>query len=226
VDSRFARLAESGRSNYEGVIETLLIAKLWKQRRSRFIASIGILVVLLALGWWFRAPLLRGVANLWIVSEEPARADAIVILGGGIETRSLAATRILVVQPERTEITKLDLIADQAALTRKLLLVENVPESAIELIEPEVTSTVEEAQALTNWAKQHQAHLLLVPTDLFHTRRARWILQRKLKESGTEVRMIAVTPRRYTAANWWQTEAGLLDFQNEMVKFALYRWRF
>lgn len=213
-----------------------MIADPKKKRRLRFLAvTAALIVALMFCGWWWRAPLLKGLGRVWIVNEELAQADAIVLLGGGIETRSVVAARlyhegwakqILVMQPERTKITKLDLIADQAALTKKLLLVENVPESAIVFVEPEVTSTFEEAQALNKWAKDHQAHLLLAPTDLFHTRRARWILQRYLKDSGAEVRMIAVPLKRYNGDNWWQTEQGLIDFQNEIIKFALYKWRY
>lgn len=207
-----------------------------KKRRFRFLRiSAALIVALMLCGWWWRAPLLKGIGQFWIVNEAPEKADAIIILGGGIENRTVVAAQlyhegwakqILVLQPERTKITKLDLIADQAALTKKLLLIENVPESAIVFVEPEVTSTFEEAQALNKWAKDHQAHLLLAPTDLFHTRRARWILQRNLKDSGADVRMIAVPLRRYDGNNWWQTEQGLIDFQNEVIKFALYKWRY
>jgi len=207
-----------------------------KSRRFRILSySIALITLLLICGWLLRGPLLRGIGQLWVVNDELAQADAIVILGGGLENRTVLAARlyhegwakqILVMQPERTKITRLDIIADQAALTKKLLLVEKVPESAIVFVEPEVTSTFEEAQALAAWSKEHQAHSLLAPTDLFHTRRARWILQRYLKDSGAEVRMIAVPLRRYNGDNWWQTEQGLIDFQNEIVKFALYKWRY
>lgn len=213
-----------------------LAARLLSPWRLKFIGvSFGLLILLSGLSWWQRAPLLKGVANLWIVSEEPVPADAIVILGGGLELRTQKAAnlyhaglakKILVMQPERTKVNKLGLIVDQAALTVQLLELENVPENAIVLIEPEVTSTFEEAEALTSWTKANHARLLLAPTDLFHTRRARWILQRKLKEEGVEVKMIAVPLKKYTAENWWQTEAGVIDFQNEIIKFVVYRWRF
>lgn len=193
--------------------------------------------VVLALGivWWQRAPLLRGVARLLIVADQPVQADAIVILGGGLETRPHAAARlyregwapkILVMQPEKSDITGLDLVLDYGALTHKLLLKENVPESAITMLEPEVTSTVEEARVLAQWVAQHKPRRLLVPTDLFHTRRARWILRRILQDDTIELQMIAVPLRRYSADNWWQTEPGVIDFQNELIKSALYRWRY
>lgn len=213
-----------------------LAARLFSRRRLKFIGiTVGLIALLLGLAWWQRAPLLRATARAWIVSDQPAPADAIVILGGGLELRTLKAAelyhagfakQILVMQPERTEITKLGLIVDQAELTVRFLTLENVPESSIVRIEPEVTSTFEEAEALAAWSTANNARLLLTTTDIFHTRRARWILNRKLKEAGVEVKMIAVPQKKYDADNWWRTEAGVTDFQNEVIKFAVYRWRF
>ncbi len=213
-----------------------LAARLFSRRRLKFAAvSFGLIALLIGVTWWQRAPLLKGAAKLWIVSETPTPADAIVILGGGIELRSLKAAelyhagfanRILVMQPERTELNTLGLIVDQGELTIQLLKLKAVPENAIVLLEPEVTSTFEEAEALAGWSKANNAHRLLMATDIFHTRRARWILNRKLKEVGVEVKMIAVPQKKYDADNWWQTEAGVIDFQNEIIKFAVYRWRF
>ena len=111
-------------------------------------------------------------------------------------------------------------------MTAEFLKLENVPESAIVRLEPEVTSTLDEAEATAAWAKANGAHQVLVTTDIFHTRRALWILNRKLKEVGVEVKMIAVPQKKYDADNWWQTEPGVIDFQNEVIKFAVYRWRY
>ena len=212
-----------------------LAARLRSHRRLKlFAVGFGLIALLLGVAWWQRAPLLQRIAQAWIVSEAPTPANAIVILGGGLELRTLKAVelyhagfanRILVMQPERTRINKLGLIVDQGALTVEFLKLENVPDSAIVKLEPEVTSTVEEADALAEWAKANNARLLLTTTDIFHTRRARWILNRKLNEFGVEVKMIAVPQKKYDADNWWQTEAGLIDFQNEIIKFAVYKWR-
>lgn len=179
--------------------------------------------------------MLQGAARLWIIADDPAPADAIVILGGGLNTRPPAAAQlyhagwskqILLMQPELTKVVKLGLVMDFATLTREVLQAENVPHSAVEVIEPEVTSTFDEAEALRVWVKAHQAKRLLIVTDIFHTRRARWILNRKLKETGVELRMMAVPLLRYDSSNWWQDEDGLIDFQNEIVKFAVYKWRY
>jgi uncharacterized SAM-binding protein YcdF (DUF218 family) len=197
--------------------------------------TLASLLVVACAGWWWRAPLLRGAARLWIVDDAPARADAIVILGGGLDSRPTEAARlyhqglaprILVMQPELSRVTRMGLVIDYYSLTRTLLLMDKVPAEAIVPLPQSVRSTFDEANALATWARANNAHQFLVPTDLFHTRRARWILRRILNQPEDDIRMIPTNPKDYTAADWWQQEEGLVDFQNEMVKFGMYLCRY
>ncbi len=67
------------------------------------------LLIALGVGAWIeRVPLLRGAANLWVVSDPITPADAVVVLGGGVDVRPFAAAdlyekgvinRILVSRP-------------------------------------------------------------------------------------------------------------------------------
>jgi len=64
-------------------------------RRFKYVyLTLASLVILACAGWWWRAPLLRGAARLWIVADAPAKADAIVILGGGLDSRPAEAARL------------------------------------------------------------------------------------------------------------------------------------
>ena len=80
--------------------------------------------------------------------------------------------------------------------------------------------------AVTRWAKVNHPQRIIIPTDIFHTRRVRWLFRKALKKSHVTVLMEPVAPRDYTAANWWQHEQGLIAFQNEIVKYAYYRWKY
>src|SRR5215510_5795290 len=64
-------------------------------RRRRFIcwlvAAMLLLIVLVAGVWHERALLLRGVADLWIVSDPLSRSDVVAILGGGLDVRPFVA---------------------------------------------------------------------------------------------------------------------------------------
>jgi hypothetical protein len=60
---------------------------------------LGVLVMVLAgLGasaWLAREPLLRGAADLWIVSDEVTQADVVAVLGGEIDVRPISITEDL-----------------------------------------------------------------------------------------------------------------------------------
>jgi uncharacterized SAM-binding protein YcdF (DUF218 family) len=204
----------------------------WKRRLLG--GSIALLVVLFV-GYFFRAPLLIGMANLWVVNEPVARADAIIILGGGLENRPFAAAKlfhdglapkILYMDVKPGPTTELGITVPEKELTHRVLLSNNVPEAAMEAIGDGVTSTYDESRAVRAWVEKTGAKSLIIPTDLFHTRRARWLFHKELKGTGAEVRIVAVNTRQYDATNWWKNEQGLIAFQNEWIKSLYYHWKY
>ena len=183
----------------------------------------------------FRAPLLRATANAWIINDPVAHADAIIVLGGGLEYRPFAAAQlytngcaktILITQSERHPTAQMGLTVPEFVTARQVLLQLGVPESAIQMIGTNVTSTRDEALALKTWASGHNARSVVIPTDIFHTRRARWIFQKTLRGKSLEVHVTAIDPPRYTKTNWWKMEDGLIAFQNEVVKSLYYHLRY
>src|SRR5687767_15462282 len=64
-------------------------------RRIRRLCTIALLSSAIALLLWVeRELLLRGVAEVWIVSDPVTQADAAVVLGGGIDVRPFAAAEL------------------------------------------------------------------------------------------------------------------------------------
>jgi hypothetical protein len=57
-----------------------------------------------------------------------------------------------------------------------------------------------------------------LPND--SSRCTRWFFHKVLRKSGVDITVTAIQPDKPT--NWWQDEAGLIDFQNEIIKFAFY----
>src|SRR5258708_4317123 len=61
------------------------------KRLRRYFAIVLVLITLCAGVWTEREVLLRSAADLWIVSDTITPADAVVVLGGGINTRPFEA---------------------------------------------------------------------------------------------------------------------------------------
>jgi uncharacterized SAM-binding protein YcdF (DUF218 family) len=189
--------------------------------------------VAVGLAFAFRAPLLAGAARLWIVDDAPAQADALAVLGGGAQFRTFAAARLyhagvapriafmdVGLGPEERE--RGQRVSGETRLLRDVLLSERVPEQNIALVGRGETSTAEEARALRDWAVKSGVKRLLIPTDYFHTRRVSWYFRNVFAGTGIETRVQAVAVGDYSPDNWWQHEDGVITFQNEVIKTALY----
>jgi uncharacterized SAM-binding protein YcdF (DUF218 family) len=199
------------------------------------VVAVGLLVVAL------RVPVLRGVAAWWIVDEVPVGAEAIVVLGGGEEYRPFAAARlwksglapvILVPEVKRSPTEELGLRPSATTIILGVLRAEGVPESAIVRIGKDVTSTREEALAVREWAtgrglvkgEGEAGWRLLIPTDPFPTRRTNWLFEKTMP--GLEAVVVRTDPPDMDVEAWWTRENSLISFNNECVKYLLYRLKY
>jgi uncharacterized SAM-binding protein YcdF (DUF218 family) len=201
----------------------------WLRWLACLLAALGALVVA---GYVFRAPLLSGLARAWVVNEPAARADAIVILGGGVENRPFAAAKlfhdgvapkVLYMDVKLGPAEELGVVPTEAEQTRRILLGNNVPESALLAVGTNIASTYDESRAVRAWAKLTGATSIVITTDPFHTRRARWIFRHELRDTPVKIYVVAVDPVRYKIKDWWRNEEGLIQFQNEVIK-SVYYW--
>lgn len=206
-----------------------------QSRRRRLPLVLATLIVVVMFAWAARTPILRESAALWTVSDPLGPADAIAVLGGGVDLRPFLAAdlykkglanKILVANVKLSPIEKLGIVPPHADLNREVLLKLGVPEEALIGFGSDVSSTFEESRALAVWAKDTGAHTIIVPTELFPSRRQRWILNRELGPVGAHVIIDAHKPLEYDVDDWWQHEEGLIDFQNEVIKYLYYRLKY
>jgi uncharacterized SAM-binding protein YcdF (DUF218 family) len=201
----------------------------------RLLAVVLLLFVAGAGIWVARWPLLRGAADLWIVSDPVTRADVVVVLGGDLELRPFAAAelyrkglvgKVLVSQVEERRSSKLLEMPGHSELNRRLLTKLGVPKGDIVMFGLASTSTQDEAVALGEWADRHGVSRILIPTDLFSARRVRWIFDREFAGSSVRVSVPSFEPPQYTRAQWWKSEWGMITFQNEVMKYIYYRLKY
>ena len=127
--------------------------------------------------------MLRGAADLWI-SDEPAPADAIAVSAAGsisavCRGRLLSpwlAPKILISNIGATRAEELGVLQSHVRANSEVLQKLGVPAAAIEPFGDHLSDTFAEATALHEWAVRNGAHRIIVPTDIFATRRLRWTL--------------------------------------------------
>jgi uncharacterized SAM-binding protein YcdF (DUF218 family) len=202
-------------------------------RRLAWLLACG--CVLLLGGYLFRAPLLTGLADAWVVNDPVSKADAIVILGGGLENRPFAAAKlfrdgvaphVLYMDVRLSPTEEMGITLSEREQTRRILLSNNVPETALTMIGANVASTYDESKAVRAWIETSGVKTILIATDLFHTRRARWVFDKELRGTKTVIHVVAIDPLRYRINDWWQHEEGVIAFQNEIVKYIYYRFKY
>jgi uncharacterized SAM-binding protein YcdF (DUF218 family) len=196
-----------------------------------FVAGCALLLVC----YVFRAPLLTGLAEAWVVNDPVTKADAIIILGGGLQTRPSAAAklfhdgvapRVLYTDVRLGPAEETGMILAEREQTHRILLSNGVPEMALAMIGKSVDSTYDEAKAVQAWVETSGAKSIIIPTDLFHTRRVRWVFRKELRDTKVEIHVVAVDPPRYKINDWWQHKEGLIAFQSEIIKSIYYRCKY
>ncbi len=187
---------------------------------------------LAGLAWAERAPLLREVADLWIVSDALTPADVAVVLGGGLDVRPFAAAelyhkglvkKVLVSQVADARAVAIGAASGHTQANRQVLLTLGVPAEAIETFGTSNKSTKDEALALLEWVQLHASRAVIIPTEIFEARRVRWIFRREFAGQPIRIEVPSHEPTQYTRADWWTTERGIVEFQNEILKYIYYR---
>ncbi len=205
----------------------------WSLRRP--LIGMFVLASIAAAGWLMREPVLLGAANLWIVSDPISRADAVVVLGGGLATRPFEAAelwqrgladKILISQAPEERAVSIGAMPSHTELNREILLKLGVPAGAIETFGTANRNTREEAVALREWAERNVASVFIIPSEIFPARRVRWIFRREFFGTTVSIEVPSVEPPDYTRRDWWKTEHGPVAFQDEVLKYIYYRLKY
>ena len=165
----------------------------------------------------------------WLVVNEPLeKADAILVLSGGLPERALEAARIYkqgyakevwlthATEPGAT-LEKYGVgYTGEEVYDKRLLMHEGVPESAIRVLEPPVLNTADEVNVAAGELRGKPQRKIIIVTSKVHTRRARTTWKRVAGSDGTAI-VRAASDDQFDAGRWWQTTTGALDVLREVL---------
>ncbi len=196
--------------------------------------AVGTLLLLLViLAFAFRSQILTGIADYLIINDKLQPADVIFLLNSEVDTRPFRAAElykqglapvIVIARAVDTPVVDLGLVPNDTDISVGVMEKLGVPAGKI-IILPfpgGATSTFDEAVAFRGYAKAHQLHGIILVTSAFHTRRARWILQKALAGLPVTLEMVAIPYRDFDQTNWWKDETGLTTLNNEYIKLFFY----
>src|SRR5436190_5585073 len=107
---------------------------------AKWVVRAGCILVIFGFIYLLRAPLLVGIAEAWIVRQDLERADAIMLLGGGIQKRAFEAarlyregyaTKVIVADVELQPTDVSGITVSETELMEQVLLKNGVPKEAI-----------------------------------------------------------------------------------------------
>jgi uncharacterized SAM-binding protein YcdF (DUF218 family) len=185
-------------------------------------------VVLLAILYLVRVPLLRFAGEFWIVDDAPESSDVIIVLSGdnydavraaraaalfraGMAPHVVATGRSLRSYATTTDLMKRDLVDH------------GVPAAAIIPLTHRADDTREEAVAVSEFVHSRGWKKILLVTSNYHTRRSEYIYERTLPP-GTQLRVISAPDIEYDPQGWWRTREGLKIFFHEAGGYLAALW--
>jgi uncharacterized SAM-binding protein YcdF (DUF218 family) len=181
----------------------------------------GALLVLIAVTWLLRAPLLTMAGALLVKDDGPRKADAILVLGGDdsgariIKAAQLAtegySSYVLVSGPP-------NLLGHDSDGTIEFARRNGYPGSLFRPIwlPPGTDSTRSEATFLGNYLRTHAIHNILLVTSNFHSRRAARLWRKQAP--WIAVTVVAAPDPSFTPDGWWKTRTGQKVFLLEWTK--------
>jgi uncharacterized SAM-binding protein YcdF (DUF218 family) len=175
-----------------------------------------------------RHPLLRFMAESWIIEDTLDKADALIVLGDDnfYADRVTRAAQLfregkapLVVASGR----RLRPNAGIAELMEHDLVERGVPRDKIIRFSHDGDSTLEEAQSLVRIVKERKWHSVIVVTSNFHTRRARYIFLHVFPQ-GMAVRVASARDGDFDPEDWWTRRESIKRLTREFAGMVVAVW--
>jgi uncharacterized SAM-binding protein YcdF (DUF218 family) len=165
-----------------------------------------------------------------------APVDAVILLAGDPEGRTPSAyelyrrgftKQIAIGKSHLDTAASFGLSLPTTELMHRALIKLGVPDDAITFFGKDLRNTYQEAKAGALWAKSNDIHSVAIVTEWVTARRVRWIFEKEMKPLGIEVKIqLTQEDADHAQDNWWRNEWGIVTFQNEILKYLYYRFKY
>jgi uncharacterized SAM-binding protein YcdF (DUF218 family) len=193
----------------------------------KLIVLLGSVIFSAAL-YMVRHPVLRFMAESWVIEDPLDKADALIVLSDDnfYADRATRAAELfregkapMVVASGR----RLRPTAGIAELMDHDLVERGVPKDRILRFAQDGDSTEEEAGALAKLAKTKKWHKAIVVTSNYHTRRARYIFRRVFPQD-IEIRIASARDGDFDPVSWWEKRKSTKLFVREIAAMVVALW--
>ena len=175
-----------------------------------------------------RRPILRFVAESWIIEDPLDKADAIIVLGDDNFYADRATRGVQLFREGKAPVVvasgrRLRPNAGIAELIEHDLVERGVPKEKIVRFTHDADSTLEEAEALARLVKERKWRRVIVVTSNYHTRRARYIFRRVFPQ-GMTVSVASTRDGDFDPEHWWEKRKSIKELTHEFAGMVVTLW--
>ena len=180
--------------------------------------------------WWTRLSWLPELGTQLNVSDPLSYAPAVLILPGSEETRPFVAAglmragfadRVLVPETRANSDVRSGVHRSTLETTQQILIRRGIPTEKIVTLTGDSDSTIGDAEALERYFQQSGVTDVIIVTNAYHSRRARWAFRHVLPEHQHRLRFYSA-PNGFDDRIWWTSRNGRESVLSEWLKFAFY----
>jgi len=175
-----------------------------------------------------RRPILRFMAESWIIEDPLDKVDALIVLGDdnfyadratrGVQLFREGKALVIVASGRRLRPN-----AGIAELIEHDLVERGVPKDKIVRFTHDGDNTLEEAQALAKFVAGKKWHSVIVVTSNYHTRRARYIFRRVFPQ-GMQVSVASARDGDFDPEHWWEKRKSIKELTREFAGMVVTLW--
>ena len=186
------------------------------------------LVILCALLYIARRPVLRFVGETLIVEDEFNKSDVIMVLSDDnfYADRATRAAELFREGKAPVVVASGRRLRPNAGITELMehdLIERGVPKDKIVRFAHDADSTLEEAEELARLAKVRKWRSAIVVTSNYHTRRARYIFRRVFPQ-GMDPRVASARDGDFDPQRWWEKRKYIKELIREFAGMAVAVW--
>jgi uncharacterized SAM-binding protein YcdF (DUF218 family) len=197
------------------------------QARSRYFA--GPILLTLVVGLIISTAIIFLNVGRWLILEDPLdKAQAIVVLSGGMPMRAKEAARLYnAAYAPQVWLTRANQPAaslqemhiayiGEEFFNSRVLMHEGVPSIAIHVLEPSIDNTADEIRVIAAELEREKGAAVIIVTTKAHTRRVR-ALWKELSGGRGRAIVRAASSDPFDPDHWWRTTGDALDVLREVL---------
>jgi uncharacterized SAM-binding protein YcdF (DUF218 family) len=165
----------------------------------------------------------------WLIAEDPLeKAQAIVVLSGGMPMRAQEAARLYKagwapqiwltrgVEPAASLQQMHIAYLGEDFFSSRVLMHEGVPSDAIRVVDPAINNTADEIRVIAADVQRLSSQTVIIVTTKAHTRRVR-TLWRELSAGRGRAIVRAASTDPFAPDHWWRATGDALDVVREVL---------